>query len=187
MLNWTSWMCCTWKGCALSQYSLVLKSSPNYATGPNPLSGVTTFLLQRNVASRNVITFIAWLWVKIFSKIAYDSKYGTSRIDCARKMSSILGQNCPSEFRVATFPIQVTDISCPLLSTSLHASLLTSFPPLLCLFLPPLFLPLVQGEVVTHFAFTPENSPLQPPTKEGSLYREVCVVLLFCVCVCVFM
>jgi len=40
---------------------------------------------------------------KFFSKIAYDSKDGSSRIDCARKVSSILGHNCP-EFRVATFP-----------------------------------------------------------------------------------
>jgi len=122
-------MYCTWKGCALSQYSLVLKSSPIYATGPNSLSSVTTFLLQRNVASRILINFIAWVCLKIFSKIAYDSKYGTTRIDCARKMSSILGQNCPSAFRLATLPIQVTHISCPLLSPSLHTSLLTSFPP----------------------------------------------------------
>lgn len=140
---------------------------------------LTTCLLKRIVASRILITFIAWVCLKIFSKIAYDSKYGSIIIDCAQKMSSILGQNCPSEFRVSTFPIQVTDISCALLSPSLHTSLLTSFPH--SLFLPPRFIPLVQGEVVPHFAFTPENSPLQPPTKEGSLYREVCVVLLLCV------
>jgi len=36
----------------------------------------------------------------------------------ARKISSILGQNCPAEFRVSTFPIHVTDISCPLLSSN---------------------------------------------------------------------
>jgi hypothetical protein len=98
-----------------------------------------------------------------------------------RKMSSILGQNCP-EFRVATFPIQVTDISCPLLSPSLHTSLLTSFPPLLCLFLPPLFIPLVQGEVVPHFAFTPKTVRFNPQPRKVR-YIAKCSVVFVCVCV----
>lgn len=141
MLNWTSWMYCTWKGCVLSQYSLVLKSSPKNATGPNPLSGVTTFLLQRNVASRILITCIAWVCLKFCSKIAYDSKYGTSRIDCARKMSSIFrtelswiqGRNFPHSsdryFLPSSLPFT------PYFSSNV-------IPPLLCLFLPPLFLSL---------------------------------------------
>jgi hypothetical protein len=95
-------------------------------------------------------------------KIAYDAKYGSSRIDCARKMSSILGQNCP-EFMVATFPIQVTDISFPL-APSLHTSLLTSFPHSFAYFCHPSFSLSYKGRMY-HISHLPRKQSASTPNQ----------------------
>ena len=100
----------------------------------------------------------------------------------ARKMSSILGQNCSAELRVSTFPIQVTDISCPLLSPSLHTSLLTSFPHSFAYFCHPSLSLSYKGRLY-HISHLPrKQSASTPNQRRFVISRSVCGFAVLCVC-----
>ena len=98
----------------------------------------------------------------------------------ARNMSSILGRNCPAEFRVSTFPIQVTDISCPLLSPSLHTSLLTSFPHSFAYFSHPSLSLSYKGRLY-HISHLPRKQSASTPNQRRFVISRNVRVLLLCV------